>query len=278
MIDPADTRVPVRPADDPISAAADRPARAGALSASRTFAWRGLLKIKHVPEQLGDVIGIPILFTVMFTYLFGGALAPSTGAYLQYLLPGTMVMAVSLVTVYAGVTLNTDVSTGAFDRFRSMPIWPPAPVVGGLIGDVGRYLLASSLVIALGMAMGFRPAGGAAGVASAVALVLVFALSLSWLWTTLGLLLRTPNSVQIAGILVLLPLTFASNVFVSPRTMPGWLRTVVDLNPVSHLATAARSLMAGTFPPGQVLWVVAASAALTVVFAPLTLHLYGRDR
>lgn len=129
-----------------------RPPSPSGLSASLTFGWRALLKIKHVPEQLADVIFIPVLFTLMFTYLFGGALAGSPGDYLQFLLPGTLALAV-FVTVYSGVTLNRDLATGAFDLFRSMPIWRPAPIVGGLIGDAGRYLLASGLVIGLGLIM-----------------------------------------------------------------------------------------------------------------------------
>ena len=137
-----------------------REQRATALSASLTFAWRAMLKLKHVPEELADVIGIPILFTLMFTYLFGGALAGSTGEYLQFLLPGTLALAVVFVSVYAGVTLNRDIATGAFDRFRSMPIWGPSPIVGGLIGDAGRYLLAATLVLVLGFAMGFMRPGG----------------------------------------------------------------------------------------------------------------------
>ena len=132
--------------------------RASAPSASLTFGWRALLKIKHVPEQLGDVIGIPIIFTLMFTYLFGGALAGSTRDYLQFLLPGILVMAVLMVTMYAGVGLNTDLTNGVFDRFRSLPIWRPAAIVGALLGDAGRYLLASTLVIGLGLVMGYRPA------------------------------------------------------------------------------------------------------------------------
>lgn len=251
-----------------------RPPRASASSASLTFAWRALLKIKHVPEQLGDVLGIPILFTLMFTYLFGGALAGSTGDYLQFLLPGTLVMAVVLVTMYTGVTLNTDIASGTFDRFRSLPIWRPAPIIGGLLGDTSRYLLASTLVILLGLAMDFRPDGGVVGVLLGVALVLVFAFSLSWIWTTLGLLLRSPNSVQVAGLLILFPLTFVSNVFVDPRTMPSWLRALIDGNPITHLVTAERGLMNGTATAGQIGWVLLASAALVTVFAPLTMHLY----
>jgi ABC-2 type transport system permease protein len=263
-----------RPAPVSVLATGARPPQAGALAASLTFAWRSLLKIKHVPEQLGDVIGIPVLFTLMFTYLFGGALAGSTRHYLQFLLPGTLALAVVFVTVYSGVTLNRDLATGAFDRFRSMPIWRPAPIVGGLIGDAGRYLLASGLVIGLGLAMGYRAGGGVAGVVAAIALVLVFASALSWVWTTLGLLLRTPNAVMGIGFVVLFPLTFASNIFVDPHTMPGWLRAFADGNPITHLATAARGLMAGTATAYQVLWVLGASAALTLLLAPLTMRLY----
>lgn len=266
--------LPSRPlTDHPLPADINhRPA--SAVSASMTFAWRAVLKIKHVPEELGDVIGIPILFTLMFTYLFGGALAGSTGHYLQFLLPGTLVLAVILVTVYSGVALNTDLSTGAFDRFRSMPIWRPAPIIGGLIGDTGRYLLASTLVIGLGLLMGYNPAGGLGGTLAAVALVLTFAFGMGWIWTSLGLLMRSPRAIMSIGLTVLFPLTFVSNVFVDPATIPPWLHSFVDLNPISHLVTAERGLMNGTATAGQIIWVLAASAVLTAVFAPLTMRLY----
>lgn len=259
--------------------ARSRPPRPSALSASLTFGWRGLLKIKYVPEQLLDVIAIPIIFTLMFTYLFGGALAGSTGQYLQFLLPGTLVMTVVLVTMYSGTGLNTDVTTGVFDRFRTVPIWRPAPIVGALLGDLGRYLLASTLVLVLGVVLGFRPAGGVVGVLLAVALILVFAFSLSWVWTVLGLVLRTPNAVMSVSTVTLFPLTLASNVFVDPRTMPGWLQAVIAVNPVTHLVTASRSLMmSGMAGAGELSWVLLASAALIAVFAPLTMYLYRNKR
>ena len=259
---------------DPAIASRPRPAPPSALTVSLAFAWRSLLKLKHVPEQLGDVIGIPILFTLMFTYLFGGALAGSTGTYLQFLLPGTLAIAVVFVTVYSGVTLNRDLATGAFDRFRSMPVWRPAPIVGGLIGDTGRYLVAAGLVIALGLVMGFHASGGPAGLIAAIALVLVFAFALSWVWTTLGLIVRTPNAVMTFGLVIMFPLAFMSNVFVEPRTMPAWLHSFADVNPMSHLATAERQLMQGTAAGSEVLWVLGASALLTAVFAPLTTRLF----
>jgi ABC-2 type transport system permease protein len=244
------------------------------LSASLTFAWRAMLKLKHVPEELADVIGIPILFTLMFTYLFGGALAGSTAEYLQYLLPGTLVLAVVLVTIYSGVSLNTDLATGAFDRFRSMPIWRPAPIIGGLIGDSGRYGVASALVIGLGLLMGYRPGGGVGGVVAAVVLVLVFAFAMGWLWTTVGLVMRSPRAIMSIGLTVLFPLTFVSNIFVAPATMPSWLQSFVDINPISHLVTAERGLMNGNATAGEIVWVLVASAALTAVFAPLSMRLY----
>jgi daunorubicin/doxorubicin transport system permease protein len=269
-----------QPADPTLRAALSahaRPPRPSALATSLTFAWRALLKLKHVPEQLSDVVGIPIIFTLGFTYLFGGALAGSTSAYLQFLLPGSLAMTVVLVTTFSGVTLNTDLTKGVSDRFRSLPIWRPAPIIGALLGDTGRYLLAASIVVALGLVLGYRPDGGVVGVVAAVGLVLSFALGLSWVWTTLGVVLRAPSAVNNLSLLVLFPLTLASNIFVDPRTMPGWLQAFVDLNPITHLVTAARGLMAGTATLGEVGWVLAASALLTAVFAPLTMRLY-RDK
>jgi ABC-2 type transport system permease protein len=276
------TTTPTTPAvDTPLGAAlpaSPRPPRPGALAASLTFGWRALLKLRHVPELLIDIIGIPIIFTLGFTYLFGGALAGSTRAYLQFLLPGSLAMTVVLVTTYSGVMLNTDLTKGVSDRFRSLPIWRPAPIVGALLGDVGRYLLAATIVIALGLALGFRPAGGVVGVLAAVALLLGFAFGLSWVWTTLGLIVRAPSVVSNLSLLVLFPLTLASNIFADPQTMPGWLRAFIDLNPMSHLVIAERGLMAGTATAGQVGRVLLASAALTAIFAPLTTHLYRNQR
>lgn len=255
----------------------ERPQRASAISASLAFGWRGVLKIKHVPEQILDVIAIPIVFTVMFTYLFGGALSDSTGSYLRFILPGTLVMAVLLVTMYSGVSLNADITKGVFDRFRSLPIWQPSPIIGALIGDLGRYLLSTVLVLALGFAIGFRAGGGITGVLAAILLLLLFAISLSWAWTTIGLIMRTPNAVMTIGTVVLFPLTLASNVFVDPATMPGWVQAFVKVNPVSHLVTVSRELMLNGHTSGSELaWVLLGSLALTAIFAPLTISLYRR--
>ncbi|ACQ79496.1 ABC-2 type transporter [Beutenbergia cavernae DSM 12333] len=251
-----------------------RPSRPSAFSMTLTFAWRALLKIKHVPEQLFDVLVSPIIFTLMFTYLFGGALAGSTTAYIQFLLPGILVQTIVIVTVYTGYTLNTDITKGVFDRFRSLPIWRPAPIVGALLGDTVRYSIASVVCIALGLVIGFRPAGGVVGVVLGVLLLLVFAFSLSWIFTILGLLLRTPNAVMGVSMMVLMPLTFASNIFVDPATMPTALQRFVEVNPVTHLVTAVRGLMAGTPDTGEIVWVLVSAVVLTAVLSPITMRLY----
>ena len=193
-----------------------RPPQASALSAALTFGWRGMLKVKHVPEQLLDVTITPVMFVVMFTYIFGGEVAGSTAEYLDYLLPGILVMSVLFTTVYSGVALNTDLTKGVVDRFRSLPIWRPAPLMGSMLGDSVRYVLAGTVIILVGVALGFRPDAGVGGALAALALVVVFAFGLSWVFTTLGLLLRSPSAVMNAGFMGIFPLTFLSNVFVDP--------------------------------------------------------------
>jgi ABC-2 type transport system permease protein len=276
MTDPAGGAHPTIAEDALRSALSSRqrPERPNAISTSLTFGWRAMLKIKHVPEQLFDAVGNPIIFTLLFTYLLGGAIAGSTGAYLQFLIPGILVQTVMLITAYTGVNLNTDISKGVADRFRSLPIWRPSVIVGALLGDMARYALASTIVLALGLVLGFRPEGGVVGVLLSVALLVAFAFSVSWIWTALGLLLRTPTSVQWVSVLILFILTFASNIFVDPKTMPTWLQTAVGYNPITHLVSAVRGLMSGTVPSGHIAWLLAGCAALLAVFAPLTMRLY----
>jgi ABC-2 type transport system permease protein len=259
-----------------VLASGDRPPRPGGAAAAMAFGWRGMLKIKHVPEQLIDVTATPVLFVLMFTFMFGGAIAGSTQEYLQFLLPGIMVMSVLFTTVYSGVSLNTDMTKGVVDRFRSLPIARSAPLVGAVLGDSVRYLLGAVVVLAVGLTVGYRPEAGAGGVAAAVALVVVFAFGLAWVFTTVGTLMRSPSAVMNAGFMTLFPLTFVSNAFVDPETLPGALEVVVDANPVSHLVTAVRGLMDGTGSAGDAIPVLVAAAALTAVFAPLTMRLYRR--
>ncbi|NUP68505.1 MAG: ABC transporter permease [Nonomuraea sp.] len=253
-----------------------KPPRPSAWSASVTFGWRAILKIKHVPEQLFDVTAFPLMMTLMFTYLFGGALAGSPTDYLQFLLPGIMVSSVVMITMYTGVEVNKDIEKGVFDRFRTLPIWRPSTMVGYLLGDILRYTLASTVILIVGLVLGFRPQGGVTGVLAAIVLLLAFSFAFSWVWTMFGLLMRSEKSVMGVSMLVLFPLTFLSNVYVDPSTMPGWLQVFVNVNPITRLVAAVRSLMAGTPDMGELTWVLVSSVLLIAVFGTLTMRLYNR--
>ncbi len=255
---------------------APRPARPSPLSAVLTFAWRGILKIKHVPEQLIDATMTPVLFTLMFTYMYGGAISGSTSEYLTFILPGILMMSVVFTTVYSGVALNTDLTKGVVDRFRSLPIWRPAPLVGSVVGDSVRYLVAGTVVIIVGAVLGYRPDGGWEGVLAALALTIVFSFALAWVFTTLGLIMRSPNAVMNTGFMALFPLTFLSNAFVPPETLPSGLEAFVEINPISWVVTANRGLMNGTAEVGDILLVLASALVLTAVFVPLTSRLYRK--
>ena len=263
---------------DEVLAIRARPRPPSAPSAVITLAWRALLKIKHVPFQLFDVIVTPIMFTILFTFIFGGALAETPRKYIQYLLPGIVVQTILFITVYTGVGLNGDIRKGLYDRFRSLPMWQPSPLFGALAGDLIRYSVASGIIIVIGLLLGFRPGGGVIGVLLAVGLVLVFAFSLSWLWIIVGMLVKSPESVMTTSFIFLMPLTFASNIFVDLSTMPGWLQAVVGRNPVTYLATASRGLMHGKTEPADVAWVLAASFVLVLVASPIAMRLYRKER
>ncbi|MCX5532623.1 ABC transporter permease [Streptomyces sp. NBC_00006] len=256
--------------------AKERPPRPSAVSTSLTFGWRAILKIKHVPEQLFDVTAFPVMMVLMYTYLFGGALAGSPSEYIQYLLPGILVMSVVMITMYTGISVNTDIEKGVFDRFRTLPIWRPSVMVGYLLGDALRYTIASVVMLAVGLIMGFRPDGGVLGVIAAIAVLLVFSFAFSWIWTMFGLLLRTEKSVMGVSMMVIFPLTFLSDIFVKPETMPGWLQAFVNNNPVTHVASAVRGLMDGDWPTAEVLWSLGWAALLIAVFGPITMRLYNR--
>lgn len=256
----------------------ERPPRPSALTCATAFGWRALLKIKYVPEQMFDVLVTPIMFTVMFTYLFGGALAGSTADYLQFLLPGILAQTTVFTSMYTGLTMNTDISKGVYDRFKSLPIWSPSPIIGAMLGDVLRYSGAATIVMLVGLALGYRPEAGVVGVILSLALLNLFGFGFSWIFITLGLILRTPGAVMTISWLVLMPMTFASNIYVDPTTMPSVLQTIVSVNPVTHLVTALRGLMAGELGALQLGLALIAPAALTVIFGPLAMHLYRRER
>ncbi len=255
-----------------------RPPLPGPAANVAAFGWRALLKIKHVPEQLFDVVVTPVMFTVMFTFLFGGALAGSPQEYLVFLLPGILAQTVVFTVVYTGVTLNTDISKGIYDRFKSMPVWHPSPLVGAMAGDVIRYSGSSCIVFFIGFLLGYRTEAGVGGILMALLLLNGFAFGIGWVFTSLGLLMRTPGAVMTLSWLVLMPVTFASNIFVDPATMPPLLQTIVAYNPVAHLVTALRSILANQADPGVILLALTAPVILTTIFGPVTMLLYRRQR
>jgi oleandomycin transport system permease protein len=240
------------------------------------LAGRAITKIKRSPEQLIDVTLQPIIFTVLFVYLFGGAIAGSQHDYLETVLPALMVQTVLFTSIAIGVNLNTDIGKGVFDRFRSLPIPRSAPLVGAVLGDIVRFLTSIVVLMGFGYIIGFRIHTDPVRAVLACALVLIFALSLSWVAVLIGMVVKEPGSVQGIGFMLLFPLTFGSSMFVPVSTMPHWLQDWVKVNPVTHLVDAARGLMLG----GDVAWPVTQSLlwsiGITAVFAPLAVRAYRR--
>lgn len=276
------TLTPARPAEpalDPYAlarAASNRVTVGATVRQSFAMGWRGLLKVRRTPEQLFDVTLQPILFTLMFTYIFGGAIAGDVQSYLPFFIPGILVQTVVTTSVVTGVQLREDMDKGVFDRFRSLPIARIAPLAGALLADTIRYLIATTLTMVMGLIMGWRPDGGAVGVVAAGLLVVVSAWALSWIFAFFGVIARSASSVQGISMIVLFPLTFASNAFVPADTLPGWLRSFVDVNPVSHLVTAARDLTLGNGVTADAGWALLGAAVVVAVFAPLTVRAYMR--
>lgn len=253
-----------------------RPSTPSALSNALVFGWRAVLKFKHVPEQLFDLVMTPIMFTLLFTFVFGGALAGSPSEYLQFFLPGILVQTVVFNAVYSGMGLSTDLGKGLFDRFRSLPIWPLAPFAGLMVGDILRHLIAGTIILIIGLILGYRPEAGLFGIIAAFAMLIAIGFGMGWIFIVLGLLIRTPTTVMTLGFTFLFPLVFASNIMVDPATMPDWLRAFVDVNPVSLMTSAIRGLMGGGVSLGEILLALIAPVVLTAVLAPTTLWLYLR--
>jgi ABC-2 type transport system permease protein len=252
------------------------PARPSAISNALVFGWRAVLKFKHLPEQLFDLVMTPIMFTLLFTFIFGGALAGSPGDYLQFFLPGILVQTVAFNAVYSGMGLSADLGKGLFDRFRSLPIWSLSPFAGLMVGDILRHLIAATIILIIGLILGYRPGAGILGVVAAFIMLVIVGFGMGWIFIVLGLLIRTPTTVMTLGFTFLFPLVFASNIMVDPATMPGWLRAFVDVNPISLMTTALRGLMDGGATAGQILLALIAPVVLTAILAPTTLWLYLR--
>jgi oleandomycin transport system permease protein len=253
------------------------PRRWGLLRHSVVLAKRGLINTLRTPEALADVTIQPIIFLVLFTYVFGGAIAGgSQQEYLQFLLPGILGQTIAMSGVAIGVNLNTDIAKGVFDRFRSLPIARSAPLVGAVIADVIRYVIVCVVLLGFGYVMGFRAQTSAPEVLAGCLLAVAFALCFCWSSVFVGTIARTSGAVQGIMLLLVFPLSFGSSTFVPTETMPGWLQAFVDVNPLTQLIGAERSLLLGGPLGAHLLWTFAWMAILLAVFVPLALRAYAR--
>jgi oleandomycin transport system permease protein len=241
------------------------------------LAKRNLIKTMRTPEQLVDVTIQPVIFLLLFTYVFGGAIAGgSQHEYLQFLLPGLLGQTIAMGSVSLGQNLNADIEKGVFDRFRSLPIARSAPLVGAVLADFVRYLILCIVMLTAGYVMGFRIETDPMRAVAAVALSIGFALCFCWISVWVGMIARTSGSVQGIMFLLILPLSFGSSTFAPTSTMPGWLQAFVKVNPISHLAGAVRGLLLGTPLASDLAWTLGWMVGLLVIFVPLALRGYRR--
>jgi oleandomycin transport system permease protein len=243
---------------------------------SLALAKRSLIKTARTPEALIDVTLQPVLFLIIFVYVFGGAVAGSTHDYLQFLLPGILAQTIATGCIAIGVNLNTDIAKGIFDRFRSLPVPRSAPLLGAVLGDIVRYVIVTLSTLAIGYVMGFRITTDPLSAVAGCGLAVLFALCLSWLPVYVSMKVRTPGAVQGLMFALIMPLSFASNVFVGTSTLPGWMQGFVDVNPLTHLVGAMRGLFLGSPLGNHVWWTLAWCAAFVVVFMPLALRAYRK--
>jgi ABC-2 type transport system permease protein len=246
------------------------------LGQTLSMAWRATKKMRRNPEQFFDVLIQPLLFTAMFAYIFGGAVSGDVGSYLPLIIPGILAQTTLTACIATGIQLREDMDKGVFDRFRSLPIARIAPLAGPMLADLIRYTVATVLTFATGLAMGYRPGGGVPGVLGAAVLVIACGWSMAWIFTWVGIIGRSAQSVQAMSMMIMFPLTFMSNAFVPADTLPGWLKAFVDVNPVSHVVTAVRDLANDGQVTAEVGWAVLACLAVIAVFAPLSVRTYRK--
>ncbi len=243
---------------------------------SLTLTWRSVLKIRTNPEDLFGLLLQPIMYLILFTYVFGESISGSTHQYLQMSLPGIMVLSVVFATLGTGMMLSQDVATGVFDRFRALPIARWAPLAGAILGDMVRYLISVVVTLGFGMILGFRIQTSPLAAAAACLLLLVFAVAMCWFSAWIGMLVKSAQGVQWWGFLLMFPLVFGSNILTQTAKMPGWLQAFVKVNPVTYLTEAERALLIGgpaqTVVIRSLLWAL----GIFVVFAPLAVRAYLR--
>ena len=266
------------PGSSPVAHTGAAPSRSfPTIRHSMALAKRSLIKTLRTPEALIDVSLQPIIFIMLFTYIFGGAIGSgSRHDYLQFLLPGLLGQSIAMSGIALGQNLNADIEKGVFDRFRSLPIARSAPLVGGVLADVVRYLILCVVFLGFGTIVGFRIHTNPVATVAAMALAIGFALCFCWISVFVGMIARTSGAVQGIMFLLVLPLSFGSNVFVQTSTMPGWLQAFVKVNPISHLVGAVRGLTIGGPVTSDLLWTLAWMVGLLVVFVPLAMRAYRR--
>jgi oleandomycin transport system permease protein len=241
------------------------------------LAKRNLIKTWRTPEQLIDVTIQPIIFLLLFVYVFGGAISHgSQHTYLEFLLPGLLGQGIAMGSIALGQNMNADIEKGVFDRFRSLPIARSAPLVGAVLADFFRYLILCVIYISFGYVIGFRIETDPLSALAAVALSIAFALCFCWISIWVGMKVRTSGAVQGVMFLLVLPLSFGSNTFVPTSTMPGWLQSFVKVNPISHLVGTVRGLMTNGEIASNLTWTLGWMAGLLLVFVPLALRAYAR--
>ncbi len=250
--------------------------RPNLVSNTLTIARRYLLHIKATPEQLVEMTIQPIMFLVLFVFVFGGAIAGSWQDYLQFALPGILVQSVCFLPFTTALALNADFQRGVIDRFRSLPIARSAVISGRITADGVRIAWSILIITGFAMVLGFRFGGGASGALGAFVLILAFGLVMCWPMAFLGITARTPESVNTWAFMIILPLTFASSAYAPVETMPGWLQAFVEANPVNSVIEAARGLMLGGPVAEPVIESVIWMIVITAVFAPLAILRYRR--
>ena len=243
---------------------------------SLTLTWRSLVKIRHSPDQLLDVALTPVIFVVVFVFLFGNAISGSWHSYLQFVLPGVAVQALLFGAMNTALGLSTDMRTGVFDRFRSLPIARSAPLTGRVLGDVVRNVFSLFLVFAIGAVIGFRPHGRPLDWLAGCGLIMLFSFAICWVAVLIGVVARTPEAIQGLSLAMIFPLAFGSNVFVPVGKLPGWLQAWVKVNPVTGLADSVRALTVGGPAATHVLATLAWAAGIVIVTFPLAMRMYRR--
>ena len=244
---------------------------------ARALAKRSLIKTWRTPEALIDVTLQPVIFLLLFTYIFGGAIAGgSQQDYLQFLLPGILGQSIAMAGVAIGQNLNADIDKGIFDRFRALPIGRSAPLVGAVAADVMRYLILCVVTLGFGYILGFRIETDALAASAGIGLSIAFALCFCWISVWVGMTVRSPGAVQGVMFLLVLPLSFGSSTYVPTETMPGWLQAFTDVNPISQLVDAVRGLMIGGPVAEPLTKTLIGMAVILAVFVPLALRGYRR--